>query len=95
MTSTTTEDPGRFVVPISWSSERLYPWGEVQEDEDILAIQPDESWEKYDRCYSIPIHGKIGVVFFDDRYYHAYVSVTTMRLYLITTLRKENIVIGT
>ena len=62
----------RFSAPTAWESERLYPWGEEQGDED--ALQQAEDWTKYYKCHSVPINGKVGVVFFDDRYYNAYVS---------------------
>lgn len=62
----------RWEEPAAWSSQRLYAWGRSQQDSNIL--DAPEHWSKYYLCESVPLNGKAGALFFNERHYVLHVS---------------------
>jgi len=69
--------PYVWTVPAAWHSSRLYPFGEIAGDQDIMkpTSSSNITWEVYYKCHEIQLNGQIGAPFFNKRYYNIYVSM--------------------
>lgn len=59
--------------PTAWASERLYPFGEEYDDNNVLDER--ENWWDIYSCKPVRLNGKFGAPFFTQRYTTVYVRI--------------------